>query len=418
MNTTRNSLLRSSAYFGVQNIFKAISFKTLFLSLLATFFSLCNESFAQGIQLSPEAKASLVTVGPGTELYSGFGHSVLWIYDPLNGLDNAYSYGSFSFETGNFYVKFLRGTLPYTISVAPLAPQVAYWQAENRWVKEQVLNLSNDQKQKLFNFLETNYLPENREYQYKFFYDNCATRLSVALKAAVGDSLQYTGYTHDKLSFRQWIDKYAFRQNPWADFGMDLAIGAPSDEIATPEQATFLPDNLSRAFEDAKIRKSTGWVPLVSAKRDIFVAPPVTSDEWLTPMVFFWSLAILVLAYTFWQSKYGNINFTFDKILFTIVGLTGWLILLLWFATNHGVTTWNYDILWAFPFWVPIIWLISPKKKPSWFQFFLIFYAFLLLCATGSLLKHNYVLIPILVLLIIRVYYLNNSLSKIPDTGN
>lgn len=162
MNTTRNSLLRSSAYFGVQNIFKALSFKTLFLSLLATFFSLCNESFAQGIQLSPEAKASLVTVGPGTELYSGFGHSVLWIYDPLNGLDNAYSYGSFSFETGNFYVKFLRGTLPYTISVAPLAPQVAYWQAENRWVKEQVLNLSNDQKQKLFNFLETNYLPVTR----------------------------------------------------------------------------------------------------------------------------------------------------------------------------------------------------------------------------------------------------------------
>jgi len=387
------------------------------LVLISACGSIFSKAFSLGIQLSPDAKASLVTVGPGTELYSGFGHSVIWIYDPMNGLDNAYSYGSFSFETGNFYIKFLRGTLPYTISVAPLAPQAAYWQSENRWIKEQVLNLSLNQKQKLYDFLETNYLPQNREYQYKFFYDNCATRLSVALKAAVGDSLQYLGYTHDKLSFRQWIDRYAYKQNPWADFGMDLAIGAPSDEIATAEQATFLPDNLSRAFDDAKVRIGSQWVPLVSVKRDIFVSSPVVSTEWLTPMIFFWALAIFVLAYTYWQSKKKKLNFTLDKILFTVAGLTGWLILLLWFATNHGVTEWNYDILWAFPLWVPVIWYISPNKKPSWFQFFLIFYAFLLLCATGNLLKHNYVVIPILAMLIIRVYYINNSLSKIPQKG-
>ncbi len=402
----------SSRPFLIQGLVKA-----LFIVLLITFGINTGHSQSLGLRLSQDARASLVTVGPGTELYSGFGHSVIWIYDPINGLDNAYSYGSFSFETGNFYIKFLRGTLPYTISVAPLAPQVAYWQSENRWVKEQVLDLSSPQKQRLFDFLETNYLPQNREYQYKFFYDNCATRLSVALKAAVGDSLQYSGYTHEKRSFRQWIDKYAYKQNPWADFGMDLAIGAPSDEIATPEQATFLPDNLSQAFEDAKVRKGTSWVPLVSGKRDIFVAASVTYSGWLTPMVLFWTLAILVLAYTYWQSKNESINFTLDRILFTIAGLTGWLILLLWFGTNHGVTTWNYDILWAFPLWLPAIWYLSPFKKPSWFPFFLIFYAILLLCATSNLLKHNYVVIPILITLIIRVYYINNSLSKIPGTG-
>jgi hypothetical protein len=382
----------------------------------ASFFS-TSKVFAMSPVLSPGAKASLVTVGPGADLYSGFGHSVLWISDPENGIDNAYSYGTFSFETGNFYIKFLRGTLPYTISVAPLAPQVAYWQAENRWVSEQILNLSSDQKQKLFDFLNTNYLPENREYQYKFFFDNCATRLSLALKAACGDSLKYDGYTHEKRSFRQWIDKYAYKQNPWADFGMDLAIGAPSDEIATAEQATFLPDNLSTAFADAKIKQGTQWIPLVSKKREIIAATPARPNEWLTPSVFFWTLAVLTLAYTYWQNKQNNINFTLDKVLFTITGLVGWFILLLWFGTNHGVTAWNYDILWAFPLWIPAIWYISPNKKPSWFQFFLIFYAFLLLCATGNLLKHNYVVIPILATLIIRIYYMNNSLSKIPDEG-
>ncbi|MDR6804004.1 putative membrane protein [Dyadobacter sp. BE34] len=365
--------------------------------------------------LSPSAKISLVTVAPGQELYSGFGHSVLWVYDPMTGVDRAFNYGTFSFQEGNFYIKFLRGTLPYSLSVSPLSYQVAHYQEENRSISEQVLNLSIPQKQRLYNFLENNYLPENREYQYKFFYDNCATRMTVALKAAVGDSLIYNGYTKEKRSFRQWIDLYAFKQNPWADFGMDLAIGAPSDEIATPEQATFLPDNLATAFADAKVKTATGTAPLVSATRPIFTASPPPPVSPITPTVVFWSLAILTLAFTYWQIRTERVNFVFDKVLFGIAGIAGWILLLLWFGTNHGVTSWNYDVLWAFPLWMPLIFSLSKKRKPSWFQFLLIFYAFLLLCATGNLAKHNLVLIPILATLIIRVYYINNSLSKIPQ---
>jgi hypothetical protein len=390
--------------------------RNIVLSLLLSIAAILHTN-AQFAVLSPETKVSLVTVGPGRELYSGFGHSVIWIYDPVNRIDNAYSYGSFSFETGNFYIKFLRGTLPYSISVAPLAPQAAYWQAENRSISEQVLDISAIQKQKLYNYLETNYLPQNREYQYKFFYDNCATRLTLALKAACGDSLVYNDYTEEKLSFRQWIDRYAYKQNPWADFGMDLAIGAPSDEIATAEQATFLPDNLSKAFAAAKVKTADGIKPLVIAKNDLFLATPVQYEETFTPMHVFWALAVLVMGFTYWQIQKQKVNFTFDKILFSIAGITGWLIVLLWFGTNHGVTSWNYDLLWAFPLWMPLIFSISAKKKPVWFQFLLIFYGFLLLCATGNLLKHNYVVIPILLILIIRIYYINNSLSKIPEKG-
>jgi hypothetical protein len=405
-----------------------INLKSLFLTgrnwklkpltlVLSCLLLVSGKVLAQFGPLSPEAKISLITVAPGNELYSGFGHSVLWISDPMQRLDRAYNYGTFSFETGNFYVKFLRGTLPYSLSVGPLYQQAAYWQAENRSIKEEVLNLSPSQKQKLYDFLENNYLPENRLYQYKFFFDNCSTRMVTALKAACGDSLQFPGYTHEKRSFRQWIDKYAYKQNPWADFGMDLAIGAPSDEIATAEQATFLPDNLSTAFGDSKIKIGGQTLPLVASKNDIFVAQPVDNAELITPMIFFWVLAGLVLAFTYWQTKKNKIDFTLDKLLFGFAGVIGWFILLLWFGTNHGVTAFNYDILWAFPLWMPLIFFISPKKKPSWFQFLLIFYGFLLLCATGNLLKHNLVVIPILLILIIRVYYMNNSLSKIPQNG-
>jgi hypothetical protein len=392
------------------------SFKSLTITILF-FLSLNLSVSAQFATLSPHTKVSLVTFGPGEELYSGFGHSAIWIYDPMLRLDNAYSYGTFSFESGNFYIKFLRGTLPYKISVEPMSLLVPYYRADNRSVSEQVLNLSQEQKQKLFNYLETNYLPQNRLYQYKFFYDNCATRLVDALKAATGDSLIYTGYTKEKLSFRQWIDRYAFKQNPWADFGMDLAIGAQSDEIATAEQATFLPDNLATAFGDAKIKTATGIVPLVNFKNDIFTAEPIVYKGIFTPTVTFWTLAVIVLALTYWQTKKEIVNFTLDKVLFSVVGLAGWILVILWAIRNDGTTQWNYDILWAFPLWMPLIFFFSEKKKPYWFQFLLIFYGFLLLCATGNVLKHNYVVMPIIITLIIRVYYINNSLSKIPEKG-
>lgn len=388
-------------------------------SVLLGFLMMLTTAFTHGQfgTLSPEAKVSLVTFGPGNELYSGFGHSVLWIYDPTLRIDRAYSYGTFSFDDGNFYINFMKGYLPYKISVHPLAPQLEYYREENRSISEQSLNLSTAQKQRLFNYLETNYLPENRVYQYKFFYDNCASRLGLAVQAACGDSLVYKGYTREKKTFRQWIDRYAYKQNPWADFGMDLALGTPADEVATPVQATFLPDNLAMAFEDARVKTATGVKPLVLAKNDIFTAEPIVFKGTFTPTVVFWILAVVTLALTYWQIKKEILDFTFDKVIFSIVGLAGWLLTLLWFATEHADTKWNYDILWAFPLWMPLIFLISKKKKPAWFQFLLIFYGFLLLCATGNLLKHNYVLIPILLTLIIRVYYINNSLSKIPEKG-
>ena len=389
---------------------RAVSFA--FFLLFTTAFS-----YGQFATLSPEAKVSLITFGPGDELYSGFGHSVLWVYDPVLRIDNAYSYGTFSFQEGNFYINFMRGYLPYSISVSPLAPQLDFYRAENRSITEQQLNLTGQQRQKLYNYLENNYLPQNRVYPYKFFYDNCASRLAVALKEACGDSLIYKGYTREKLSFRQWIDRYAYKQNPWADFGMDLALGTPADEIATAEQATFLPDNLNMAFADAKIKTASGVAPLVVSTNKMFEAEPIIYKGIFTPMNVFWALAAITLAITYWQIRKEILDFTYDKVIFGIAGLAGWLLALLWFATEHHDTKYNYDILWAFPLWMPLIFFISKKKKPSWFQFLLIFYGFLLLCATGNLLKHNYVLIPILLTLIIRVYYINNSLSKIPEKG-
>ena len=54
------------------------------------------------ITLSPSAVVSMVTVYPGDEIYSLFGHSSFRVYDPENRIDWMYNYGTFDFDDPHF----------------------------------------------------------------------------------------------------------------------------------------------------------------------------------------------------------------------------------------------------------------------------------------------------------------------------
>lgn len=339
--------------------------------------SLClwQNTQAQSPKLSPYASISLITVSPGTELYSGFGHSALWVADPANGIDRVYNYGTFDFRTEGFYVKFLRGTLPYQLSVGELERTLYGAQLEGRSVREQVLNLSLSQRQRLFDFLEDNYRPEKREYWYKFFYDNCSSRLRDALEASLGDSVRFNPYllqAQRTFSYRDWIGQYSATTKPWSDFGMSLAIGQPADHVVTDREAMFLPDNLSTAFDKASVKADSQWRPLAVAARTLY-APSEIAEERSSlphPAVLMWLLCGLggvLTAYQFW--KKSN-SLAFDKVLLGVVGLAGWLLTFLWVGTDHGVTAQNWNLLWAIPLYVPIIWLTKASQPQRWTWYF------------------------------------------------
>ncbi|WP_428664420.1 DUF4105 domain-containing protein [Runella sp.] len=347
----------------------AVQRALLFLVIFFPLYTLHPTLFAQ--PLTKEAKVSLITVSPGEELYSSFGHNALWVSDPMQGIDRVYNYGTFDFRTEGFYIKFLRGTLPYQLSVSPMYHTMYGAQAENRSVTEQVLNLSQNQKQKLFDFLENNYLPQNRQYAYKFFYDNCATRLRDALNAACGDSLVFSRNTVAKdgmlKSFRWWMNKY-LGDKPWSKFGMNLAIGLPSDRKASVQEEMYLPDNLQQHIELATI----GGQKAVAEYKDLFTkSPKPESSNWweilYSPMAIFHLLGILIILLMYRQQKQQKVTFLFDKIFFSIIGLAGWVLFLLWVATDHGVTAWNFNLLWVMPFYLPFIYFI---KRP-WASYFI-----------------------------------------------
>lgn len=116
----------------------------------------------------------------------------------------------------------------------------------NRSVHEQVLNLRNDQKQAIFDFLQHNSLPENREFYYDYFFDNCATRPRDVFIKMLGDSLQFDYTYADTLhySIRGLTDRY-IKDSPkyaWGNFGIDLGLGAGTDQKACPSSICISPN--------------------------------------------------------------------------------------------------------------------------------------------------------------------------------
>lgn len=358
--------------------------------------------WAQYPRLTESSQISLLTISAGEELYSTFGHSAIRIKDDSLGIDQNYNYGSFDFSTEGFYLKFLRGTLPYEISSYPFNIEANYWiKKQGRGVKEQVLNLNLEQKQKTLEFVENNLKPENKQYSYKFFYDNCSTRLRDIFEEVCKDSLQFSTAIHPDSTFREWIDVYAIANKKlWSDFAMDLAIGVPADDTTNYYRAMFLPDNLFDAFGAATIQLNGEKVPFVASTS--VIGPPTreVSEAMISPFVLFFGL-LLFTAFITWKWK-GVLN-VFDKTFFSLTGIAGIVLLLLWFGTNHGVTEMNYNVLWCFALTLPAVWM---RNKFTKYVFFLqLIFAIFLVMSFGTLPQGiNPAALPILAVIIIRSF--------------
>ena len=198
---------------------------------------------------SDSTRVSLLTCSPGNALYSTFGHSAVRVYDPLSGMDAVFNWGIFDFDTPNFYWKFMRGKLLYRMGGQRFIDFYAEYQYLQRSVVETPVLLPLDAKRKLLRTIETNYLPENQKYKYDFFFDNCATRIRDVVERALPITYADTNRTIKPL--RRLLDEYLVEM-PWSDFGIDLILGLPADQMGTFRYEMFLPDYLGKNLKHAR----------------------------------------------------------------------------------------------------------------------------------------------------------------------
>lgn len=310
----------------------------------------CHFSQAQFRPISENAEISLMTCGPGNEMYSLFGHSAIRVRDESRNIDWVFNYGMFDFHTPNFSLKFVRGRLKYHMGCESFENFLYPYPLTGRSVYEQPLDLNQKQKEAIYTFLVDNLNPDKKYYKYDFFYDNCSSRLRDVLQINLGDELIFAP-TRGDSSFRDYIDPY-INKYPWLDFGMDVTLGYPSDLIAKDGLEFFLPIKLMEGLEQATLNgkplvKNAHWVhkPEISANYSSAISPTLLS----------FLILVVVLIMTIQPARFKKVIPTIDVIIKLVAGLMGLLFLLMWLFTDHETTHANMNLLWASPLYLVIL---------------------------------------------------------------
>jgi hypothetical protein len=364
--------------------------------------------------LSDKARISVLTFGPGqNELYSAFGHSGFRVYDPDQQINWAYDYGVFDFDQPHFYLNFAKGYLYYGLGVHNDERGIDYedveyhYLSQGRYVHEQILNLTPSQTQKLFDYLQWNALPENRNYRYDYFYNNCATKIRDVVAEALKSDVAFDGsYITTQYTIRELTDIYIEKLQPWGDLGIDVCLGLPMDKKASPSEYMFLPDYVESGFDHATVKNDSAVVPLVKETIRKGEHVPINMAFQIKPIHVFTLVALLGGFLTFYDFKKRKLSNWFDALWLVSTGLIGLLLAFLWFFTDHAAAAKNYNLLWAVPF--NLIAGVALFKNRVWLK---TYFRALLALALATLLLYgwlpqdlHFALIPLIIMIAARSF--------------
>lgn len=307
------------------------------------------------LPLGATPRASLITCGQSGEfVFYLYGHTAIRITDPETGLDKAYNYGYFSMEQKNFIPNFMIGKPMYMLGVTDFDSMVYDYAAQGRRVSEQQLNLRPDEVQALMDFLDWNALPENAEYRYNYFYDNCATRPRDLIERFTKGGLVYRVDPASLPTFRE-ATRQCSKSAKWYTFGTDLCLGVQSDTRMTVHDAAFVPELLEQSM-DLAFRKDTGE-PIVSRKEEIVPQTQLIEvPRFDGPLVTILALVAIYLICYFVVRRYTSVPWQVLRCgLYLLFGLAG---IVLWFLSlfsAHPHTLLNANMVLMHPFWLILV---------------------------------------------------------------
>jgi len=292
----------------------------------------------------------------GDEIWEMFGHTGVRVVDSIKHRDIVYNYGTFDGFEKDFELKFMRGKLLYYVSVDPYDAFMSEYVQSKRIVEEQVLMITDEQKETIFRFLDSNALPANRAYKYDFYYDNCATRIRDIFPKVLGTQFHFgRSWPADKLTFRNITDKYLYRV-PFTSFGINLLLGSKVDKVMSNKDVMFLPDFL----RDGLAGSSLSGHKVPGETQQVLSGSPVEPEPANYPLLLTVLLALLTLAgLIFNKLRVLGSVMTFFMLFST--GLLGCLMLFMWFGTDHQACGDNFNILWALPTNI----VLAFKRRPN-----------------------------------------------------
>lgn len=353
-----------------------------FFILAISFLQTAKSQDFQPVTLSDSAQISLLTNPPWDEaIYSLFGHASIRVKDPVQEIDVAFNFGMFDKRKDNFILLFIKGETDYMVADIDYQRYLQGYKYDGAGIIEQVLNLTKEEKQEIFDALVINILPENREYRYNYFYDNCSTRPRDIIEKHIKGKLEYAP-SNKKQTYRDLVHECVYVRK-WAQFGIDMVIGADADKIITDRQKDFLPGYLMNAYEGATIKSDTSDVArkLVISTQTILEPVPFPKDFPVTPMYAGIILLIITIIISFisYKKRIFNLGRAFDTLLFLVAGIAGCIIFFLMFFSVHPCTNPNWNIVWLNPLQliVALLFFVKSLSKYIYYYHFINFVALL-----------------------------------------
>lgn len=302
-----------------------------------------------------------LTFGPGDHPFFKFGHNAILV-QPENGQGLVYNFGTFAFDSPALIPKFLRGRFMYWLSVAGVDDTLQSYAAANRSIVAQELDLTPSQRIAIWQALRTNARPENREYLYDYFYDNCSTRVRDAIDRVVDGRVRDAGRAPAALTFRAHAVRMTADLWPEA-VGIDLGLGPSADKPIDRWAEAFLPDRLKALLSTVRISDGAGGEKnLVKSERvlfqDVRPAKPAQPPNWT-----FYFLVIGLATGTALSLLGRPARSAFARVLLggaaalmgSVFGFLGLCLVLLWAFTNHRIAHANANIIQLAPWSVALL---------------------------------------------------------------
>ena len=356
-----------------------------------------------------KVEISIITCDPGSEVYSLFGHGALRINHIESDEDIVVNWGIFEYyeDQFKFGYDFAKGRLNYYMGIQNTMNFLREYSYYNRGVREQILNLTTTEKKEIIEFVSLNNLPENRNYKYEFFYDNCSTRIRDLLSSIFRSNISWGNHpSENKFTFREIIHQNLAPQ-PWLMLGIDLVLGQRIDQMVNNKNLMFLPAYLEAILDSTKIATVAQPKALIS-RMNVLIPTAENKRPAVTSITIYgWIVLMITLLLLF--LKNDRIFNVWSCVLLTLLSLLGVVLYFMWFGTDHQATKNNSNILWANPSYLFLVWVIIFKKwnKVSLVYVYLIGFCLLttILFWFGMVQEFNPTIKPIIISLALIFYY-------------
>ncbi len=382
-------------------------------------FALTLSANLAAIEISDSARISLLTCEPSSgAVYTYFGHTSIRVQDTTQNIDWVFNYGVFSFDQPFFILKFIKGETDYELGISYTDTFLQNYRWRGSTVYEQVLNLTTDEKHKLWHSLMLNYEPENRTYRYNFVFDNCATRPCEMLAMCCDGELVYGGQLK-RTTYRKLIEEHV-GNDTWLKFGIDLLIGSDADsQIGLNNEDLFLPTHVKPKIALAVVVGDDCIRPLLATEK-IYKADAqeqTTLPSALRPTAVCSIILLISLLIFAIEKRTKRYAYWFDSLLFSVVGIVGVVIFYLMFFSEHPLVEHNWNLLWAHPLQLIFgiaIWCKKIRPQLVYFQQFNCLFLVAALIMVGLKIQMFHIaFMPIIAMMLIRalLFILNHKKS-------